>query len=651
MHEAMIADFRRRFWVSVALTVPILALSPTFSQLAGLTLLSRAPYAPQISAVLSTIVFVYGGWPFLSGSAREMRGRSPGMMTLIAVAIVTAYSYSVAVVLGLEGEVFFWELATLIDVMLLGHWLEMRSVSGASRALEELARLMPGEAHVIGDDGSTRDVALDELEVGSRVLVKPGEKIPADGVVVAGSTSVNESLLTGESRPVKKAGGDRVIGGSVNSEGSITVEVDAAGEDSFLEQVIDLVREAQGSSSKTQNLADRAARWLTFIALGVGAATFIVWLFVVGRSVEYSLARMVTVMVIACPHALGLAIPLVVAISTAMGASAGLLIRNRDRFEQARAIDTVAFDKTGTLTHGDFSLGKVVVLAEGVDEKEVLSQAGAVESRSEHPIATAIADAADSDAAVDDFESIRGAGVKGVVEGRSVAVASADYLDENDIELAPEQVASVPEGASTVVFVVVDGSVHAALALGDTIRDEAREAVARLADRGITSVMITGDSEPVAEAVAEELGIREFYAGVKPQEKSELIERLQRDGSRVAMTGDGVNDAPALARADVGIAIGAGTDVAAETADVVLVRSDPRDVAEVVELSQATYRKMIQNLWWAAGYNIVAIPLAAGVLYGVGVVLNPAVGAALMSLSTVIVAINAQLLRTSVDLD
>jgi Cu2+-exporting ATPase len=644
-HEHMIADFRRRFWVSLALTVPILLLSPLIRGALGLEEALAFQGDSYALFALSSIVFVYGGWPFLTGFVREVRTRSIGMMTLIAVAVVTAYTYSSAVVFGLAGDVFFWELATLIDVMLVGHWIEMRSVAGASRALEKLARLVPSDAHRIDEEGGTSEVPVHELEVGDRVLVKPGERVPVDGDVLEGASSVDESMLTGESVPVEKSAGDEVVGGSVNGQGSLTVEVKATGDDSFLSQVVSLVREAQESRSATQNLADRAAFWLTVLALGGGAVTFVVWSLVLRESVTFALARTVTVMVITCPHALGLAIPLVVAISASLGASSGLLIRDRNAFEAARDVDAVVFDKTGTLTLGEF--GVTDVLATGdVDDETLLGLAAAVESHSEHPIALGIVSSAGERPSSEGFESTPGAGASADVQGRRVEVLSpAAAADRAGTLPEREATEALAEQGKTVVYVLRDGETIGALALADKIRPESRAAVERLRELGVVPMVLTGDNERVAAWVSGELGIDEYFAEVLPQDKADKIKEVQSQGRVVAMTGDGVNDAPALASADVGIAVGAGTDVAIEAADVVLVRSDPRDVVAVIELSRATYRKMRQNLAWATGYNVVAIPLAAGVLYGVGVVLNPAVGAALMSLSTVIVAVNARLMR------
>jgi Cu2+-exporting ATPase len=654
----MVEDFRRRFWVSLVATVPILALSPMIQQWLGVAAAWTFPGDAWLLLGLSTFVYGYGGWPFLTGMVDELRERTPGMMTLVALAISVAYLYSAAVVLGVPGEVFFWETATLIDLMLVGHWIEMRSVMGTSRALEELARLMPSTAHRLTDSGDTEDVPIAALEPGDRVRVKSGEKIPADGTVVDGRSSVNESMLTGESVPVEKNEGDEVIAGSVNGTGSLVVDVEKTGESSYLNQVINLVREAQQSQSRTQNLADRAAYWLTLIALTAGALTFLAWFVGVGEPFAFSLERMVTVMVITCPHALGLAIPLVVAVSTGLGAQRGLLIRDRAAFERARNLDTVVFDKTGTLTEGRFGVTDVLVF-DGDGGDDVIRQAAAVEQHSEHPIAAGILRSAGDRGLnvpdADDFEALTGEGVRATVDGTEVRVlspgAAADAVD------LPEHDAQTLQGqGKTVVYVVRDGvalgahskstssQVLGALALADVIREESREAIETLHDLGIDVVMLTGDNERVANWVAEELGLDRVIAEVLPDEKSQVIKDLQAEGRLVAMTGDGVNDAPALATADVGIAIGAGTDVAVETADIVLVESDPRDAVDVIRLAQATYRKMVQNLWWATGYNVVAIPLAAGVLATSGILLSPAVGAVLMSLSTVIVAINARFL-------
>ena len=642
-----VADFRRRFWVSLALTVPVILLSQGLPWAPEARVLD-VPGADWILFALSTVLYIYGGMPFLKGFVRESRERRPGMMTLVAVAISVAYFYSSATVFGLEGMPFFWELATLIDIMLLGHWIEMRSVGEASKALESLARLMPAVAHRRLPDGTTEEVEVEHLQLGDVVIVRPGEKIPADGDVLEGASSVDEAMLTGESVPVAKTVGDSVIGGAVNGEGALAMEVARTGAESFLAQVIALVAEAQESKSATQDLADRAAMWLTIVALGGGALTFAVWL-AIGEQLAFAMERAVTVMVIACPHALGLAIPLVVAVSTSLGASNGLLVRNRMAFETARGLQAVIFDKTGTLTLGHFGIADVATYGD-VTRDELLALAGAVEELSEHPIARAIAAKAAPSAAppprpqVTDFRAIPGKGALAVVDGREVAVVSPGYLAENDIA-PPDGSDALAAGGRTVVFVLRDGSPIGAIALADVVRPESADSIRRLKELGIEPIMLTGDSREVAQRVAAELGIDRFFAEVLPAEKAATVQLVRSEGKIVAMVGDGVNDAPALATADVGIAIGAGTDVAVATADIVLVRSNLADVVAVIGLAQATYRKMTQNLWWATGYNIIAIPLAAGVLVGAGILLSPAVGGVFMSASTVIVAINARLLR------
>ncbi|MBS3773230.1 MAG: cadmium-translocating P-type ATPase [Candidatus Thermoplasmatota archaeon] len=640
-HRHMLQDFRRRFLVSLAATLPVLALSPTIQDWLGFTLEFQG--SVYVLFAVSSFLFFYGGWPFLHGLYRELTERRPGMMTLIAVAISVAYFYSTAVVFGLPGKYFFWELATLIDVMLLGHWVEMRSVMSASRALEKLAQLMPDVAHRV-TDGDTEDVSVDELQTGDRLLVKPGEKIPADGVVVEGDSYVNEAMLTGESTPVHKQKDSEVIGGAINGDGSLEVEVQHTGDDTYLSKVITLVEEAQASQSQTQRLADRAAFWLTVIALTAGFATLTAWLFA-GKSFVFSIERMATVMVITCPHALGLAIPLVVAVSTTLSARNGLLIRNRTAFENARKITTVVFDKTGTLTEGSFAVTMVQPLSDEYDEEALLRLAASLERRSEHPIAGAVIDMAEQrdvePAEATDFQAVKGQGIQGEVDGHVVAIVSPSYLEEQGIERRE----SMERDAATVVYVLVDGTPAGVIALSDTLRPQSKEAVQRLKKAGIECWMLTGDTESVAASVAEELNLDGYFAGVLPHEKQEKVKALQERDAVVAMTGDGINDAPALAQADVGIAIGSGTDVAAETADIILVDSDPMDVASLILFGEATYGKMVQNLLWATGYNVVAIPLAAGVLYNQGIVISPAAGAILMSLSTIIVAVNARLLR------
>lgn len=648
-HAAMIRDYRQRFWVSTLLTIPILALSPMIQHALGVGEAWRFPGDSLLLFALSSVVYLYGGWPFLTGLVDDLRERQPGMMTLVAVAITAAYAYSAAVTFGthraeLPGMDFYWELATLIDLMLLGHWVEMRSVLGASQALEALVKLMPAEAHGVMPDGSTRDVPARELEPGMRVLVKPGEKIPVDGQVLQGESSVNESMLTGESRPVPKQPGLEVIAASLNGEGSLVVEVQRTGAASYLSQVIALVREAQQSRSRTQDLANRAARWLTLVALGGGALTFAWWWGPLHADLAFAVERAVTVMVIACPHALGLAVPLVVALSTALSASHGLLIRDRRAFERARSLDAVLFDKTGTLTEGRFGVTDVLALGR-LNEAEVLRLAAAVEAHSEHPIAQGVVARVERPPEVEAFEALPGKGVRGRVEGQDVRVVSPGTLSDHGLAVTDARLDRFSEQGKTVVYLLVDEQLEGAIALADMIRPESREAIARLKQMGIRSMMLTGDHRKVAEWVAAEIGLDEVFAEVLPQRKAAKVKEVQARGLVVAMTGDGVNDAPALAQADVGIAVGAGTDVAIETADIILARSDPRDVVTLVGLSRATTRKMRQNLLWATGYNVVAIPLAAGMLAPWGIVLSPAVGAVLMSASTVIVAINARLLR------
>jgi len=642
-HNGMLEDFKRRFIVSLVLTIPVLILSPPIQGFFGFEL--TFPGSGLVLFVLSSLVYFYGGFPFLTGFISEIRNRTPGMMTLIAIAITVAYVYSSAVVFGLEGEVFFWELVTLIDVMLLGHWLEMRSVMGASRALEELVMIMPSVAHLIKDD-AIADVPVDELKVGDRVLVKPGEKVPVDGVVTGGGTSVNEAMLTGESLPVPKKDGDAVIGGSINGEGSIDVEVRKIGKDTYLNQVIELVRSAQSSRSKTQDLANRAALVLTIIALSVGILTLIAWTYF-GSPFVFALERAVTVMVIACPHALGLAIPLVVAVSTSIAANSGLLIRDRQAFERAKDLQAIIFDKTGTLTEGKFGVTDIVPLTE-IDRDDILRLTASLESNSGHPIAAGIVNSATEKGldmkSPENFISLPGKGVEGLVEGRRLKVVSPGYLREKGISINNEDIGRVESQGKTVVFLLEEDRPLGALGLADIVRRESKEAIERLRSMDIKCMMLTGDNEFVARWVAEELGLDEYFSGVLPHQKAEKVKEVQQKYI-VAMVGDGVNDAPALVQADVGIAIGAGTDVAIESADIVLVKNDPRNVADIAILARKTYSKMFQNLLWATGYNAFAIPLAAGVLFSYGIFLSPAAGAFLMSISTVIVAVNARTLR------
>ena len=641
----MIDDLKKRFWVSLIVTILILILSPTIQKLVGLGELIRFPGDLYVLFVLSSVVYFYGGYPFFKGFYNQLKSRVPGMDTLISVAITSAYLYSSAVVFGLMGEVFFWELATLIDIMLIGHWLEMKSVMGASRALEELVELMPSTAHRVMSNGSTMDVPLGELMVGDSVIVKPGEKVPVDGEIVGGTTSIDESMLTGESEPVFKEVGAEVIGGSINGDGSITAEIKKTGKDSFLSQVINLVEEAQSTKSKTQNLADRFATGLTVVALSGGFLTFLVWLFFTNFGSEFALERAVTVMVIACPHALGLAVPLVVAVSTALAAQNGLLIRNRASFERSREIDAVIFDKTGTLTEGKFGVTDIVSLSHEYDDKNVLKYAASLESYSEHPIARGVVSAAEETFSVEEFKSIPGKGVEGKVEGKNIEVMSPRFLKERNIPVSDGRVGELAAQGKTIAFLIVEGELKGAIALADIIRNESKKAIQKLRNMDIQCIMITGDRKEVAEWVAKEVGLDKYYAEVLPQEKAEKVREIQSEGLTVAMTGDGINDAPALVQADVGIAIGAGTDVAIEAGDIVLVRSNPLDAVYVVKLAKSTYRKMVQNLVWGTGYNVFAIPIAAGVLLTYGIILTPAAGAILMSLSTIIVAFNSRFLK------
>ncbi|SHM87265.1 Cu2+-exporting ATPase [Cyclobacterium lianum] len=639
-HAMMIEDFKKRFWISLALTLPVLVLSQMIQQWLGFEWTFTGDQ--YVLFALSSVIFFYGGWPFLKGLWDELKDKNPGMMTLIGVAITVAYVYSTAVVFGLDGMDFYWELATLIVVMLLGHWIEMKSVMGASRALELLVQMMPAEAHLVeGDD--VREVRVDELKKDDIILIKANEKIPADGHVVEGESYLDESMLTGESKPVKKSKNDEVIGGSVNGNQSIRVKVVKTGKESYLNKVIGLVEEAQKAKSKTQNLANVAARWLTFIAIGAGTATLIVWLSM-GRPWDFALERMVTVMVISCPHALGLAIPLVVAISTAVSAGNGLLIRNRTAFENARKITALVFDKTGTLTEGNFGVSRIESLSDALSKEEMLTGAASLEQQSEHPIALGIVKAAKekelSLKKTEDFESLTATGIQGKVDGKTWKVVSPGYLKENDISI-PEKAGS--DAAETIVYVLQGDKLVGFIALSDKIREESANAIDTLREKGMKLFMATGDNEKTAKAVSEKLGLDGYYSEVRPHEKVEIIEKLQQEGHFVAMTGDGVNDAPALAQANVGIAVGSGTDIAAETADIVLVNSNPKDIANLVLFGRATYKKMIQNLVWATGYNAVALPLATGFIPGL--VISPAIGAVFMSLSTIIVAINAQLLK------
>ncbi|MCK9280902.1 MAG: cadmium-translocating P-type ATPase [Melioribacteraceae bacterium] len=644
-HKMMIEDFKKRFWVSLILTIPVLLLSTMIQSLLGLRDSLQFNQENYIIFAFSSIIYFYGGLPFLKGIYSELKKKQPGMMTLIAVAITVSYVYSSYIALADSGNGFFWELATLIDIMLLGHWIEMRSILSASRALEELAKLLPNIAHRVSENGDIIDVELTEINVNDKILIKPGEKIPSDGEVIEGNSSVNESMLTGESRPVSKKKGDKIIAGSINGEGSLTIEVKQVGNDTFLSKVIDLVNKAQESKSKTQNLANKAALILTLIAIFAGVITFFIWEFFTTQNFAFAIERTVTVMVITCPHALGLAVPLVVAVSTGIAAKNGFLIRNRTAFENARNITAVVFDKTGTLTEGKFGVTDVVSFDDEYDRNEILKYAAALESNSQHPIASGIKDASKDSYKIQDFESITGKGVKGNVNGKLALIVSPNYADENDISYNKNVVGELQKKGYTSVILVIENKAIGVISLGDKIREDSRSAIAKLQEMDIQCMMITGDNKKTAEFVAKELGLDEYFAEVMPEAKSSKIKGLQDRGLITAMIGDGVNDAPALAQADVGIAIGAGSDVAIETADIILIKNKPQDVVSVISMAKSTYKKMVQNLWWATGYNVVAIPLAAGVLFSYGILLSPALGAGLMTLSTIIVAINAKLLK------
>lgn len=636
-------DFLIRFWICLIITAPVLLLSHMIQQWSGITI--KFPGDSYVLLMLSSFIYFYGGMPFLTGMGRELKRANPGMMTLVAVAITTAYIYSVAVVFGLQGMDFFWELATLIDIMLLGHWLEMRSQMAASRALQSLVALLPSIVHV-ERDGQVTDISLQKLKKDDVIQVKPGEKIPADGWVMDGISYVNESMLTGESDPIKKVKNDTLIGGAVNGDGVLRVQVSGTGKDSYLNKIVTMVQSAQNTKSKTENLASQVARWLTIISISVGVVTFIVWLSA-GKDLSFALERMVTVMVTSCPHALGVAIPLVVAVSTSLSATHGLLIRNRTAFENARKLTTIIFDKTGTLTKGAHEVQQILPLDQNFTADEILQYAAAVQQHSEHHIAHGILKKLkDSNLTLwpsQDFIYIQGVGVSGIVKGKKIVAAGPNYFRQEQKE-QPAIPESINQSTDTVNFLLIDDQPVGVISLADTIRETARQAIADLKAMHIKSFLLTGDNDRIAAAVATQLNMDGYLANVLPHEKQQKVIEFQQKGEIVAMTGDGVNDAPALAIADVGIAVGSGTDVAAETADIILVNSDPKDVVQMISFGRATYRKMIQNLIWAVGYNVIAIPLAAGVLYPM-FMLSPEMGAVLMSLSTIIVAINAQFLR------
>lgn len=644
-HGHMVTEFRNKFFIILIFTIPIILLSPMIQNFIGVNWQFNGDI--YIVAALATFVYFYGGWPFIKGAYDELKNKEPGMMTLIGMAISVAYFYSIAVVFGFNGEEIFWELATLVLIMLLGHWIEMRSINNASKALESLASLMPDTANRIAENGEVEEVQIDDIKTGDILLVKPGEKMPLDGKIIKGKSQVDESMLTGESVPVEKSVNDEVIGGSINKEGSLNIEVEKLINESYLNQVIDMVRETQKTKSKTQDVTNKAAKWLFYIALAAGLITFIVWI-MIGATVDTAIMRLVTVLVIACPHALGLAAPLVISVSTTLAAKHGLLIRKRPQFEKARKINAVIFDKTGTLTEGKFGVTDLQTFSD-VDKNILLSYAATVENDSEHPIATGILNEAKSKGLelleMTDFNSITGVGIEGTIDNKNVKVVSPGYVRKQNIEFDNRNFNKWSEQGKTVVFLLVDEELTGAIALADKIKESSRQTIVELHKRNIKAIMLTGDNKKVANYVAEQIGIDEVYAEVMPDEKAHKVTEIQERGLIVAMTGDGINDAPALTKADVGIAVGAGTDIAIDSADIVLVDSNPKDILAILSLSKRTYNKLVQNLIWATGYNVIALPLAAGVLAPWGIILSPAVGAILMSLSTIIVAINAQLLH------
>ena len=644
-HAHMVTDFRNKFFIILIFTIPIVLLSPMIQNFIGVDWQFTGD--SYIVAALATFVYFYGGWPFIKGAYDELKNKEPGMMTLIAMAISVAYFYSMAVVFGFNGEEIFWELATLVLIMLLGHWIEMRAINNASKALESLASLMPDTANRITENGETEEVQIDDIKAGDLLLVKPGEKMPLDGKIVKGKSQVDESMLTGESVPVEKSIDDEVIGGSINREGSLTIEVEKLMNESYLTQVIDMVRESQRTKSKTQDVTNKAAKWLFYIALAAGIITFIVWISI-GATIDTAIMRLVTVLVIACPHALGLAAPLVISVSTSLAAKHGLLIRKRPQFEKARKINAVIFDKTGTLTEGKFGVTDIQTF-NNIDENILLSYAATIENESEHPIARGILNEAKLKELelleMSNFNSITGVGIEGTIDDKQVKVVSPGYVRKQKIDFDDKNFNKWSEQGKTVVFLLVNEELAGAIALADKIKESSKQTIEQLHKRNIKAIMLTGDNQKVANYVAEQIGIDEVYAEVMPNEKADKVTEIQERGLVVAMTGDGINDAPALTKADVGIAVGAGTDIAMDSADIVLVDSNPKDILAIFSLSKKTYNKLIQNLIWATGYNVIALPLAAGVLAPWGIILSPAVGAILMSLSTIIVAINAQLLH------
>ncbi|MBC8446900.1 MAG: heavy metal translocating P-type ATPase [Chloroflexi bacterium] len=652
----MEADFRRRFWVVLALTIPVLLLSPTIQQWFGFSLTLRAepqgeafPGYRYLLFAMATVITFYGTWPFYQNARKALRSGVLDMSVLVSIAVSAGYLFSVGATFLFTAVDFYWEISSLVAVLLLGHWLEMRAVRGTAGALKELTKLIPPMANRIAEDGSVEEVPTSEVQKDDLLLVRPGDKVPMDGRVVEGQSSVNEAMITGESKPVGKKVGDEVIGGTLNGEGALRIRVEKTGEETALAQIINLVKEAQASKPPVQRLADRAAHWLTIIAVVVALLTFLFWFFVSAQSAVFALTLAVTVLVIACPHALGLAIPVVTIISTSLGARNGMLIRNAQATETARRLDAVIFDKTGTLTKGEFGVTDVLLLA-AWDEETLLRRVAAAEVNSEHTIAQGIVRAAQERKLplpqATDFEAVPGKGAKATVEGSHLFIGNRALMEQIGVAVpdAP-RLAALGRQGKTVVYAAADGLLVGVVALADLVRDESREAVRALKQMGLEVVMLTGDSQAVADYVAAELGLDTVFAEVRPEQKADKVKELQRQGKVVAMVGDGINDAPALVQADVGIAIGAGTDVAVESAQVVLIKNDPRDVVRLIRLSRATMSKMRQNLVWATAYNVIAIPMAAGLLQPLGIVLRPEWGALVMSASTIIVAVNALLLR------
>lgn len=648
-HSMHMGNFKQKFWLSLILAIPIILMSPMM----GIDLPFQFTFTGSnwVVMILATILFIYGGEPFLSGAKMELKMKSPGMMTLIAMGISVAYIYSMysfilELVTGQHMMDFFWELATLIVIMLLGHWIEMSAVSNAGNALEKLAALLPSSVKRIKANGEVEEVPLTEIHAGDQLSVAAGDKVPADGRITSGSTSINESALTGESRAVQKNIGDKVIGGSVNGTGSFQMEVDGIGEDSYLSQVMAMVRKAQQEKSRLETLSDKVAKWLFYIALTAGIVAFVVWFFMADFST--ALERMVTVFIIACPHALGLAIPLVIARSTSIAAKNGLLIKNRNALEQANSVDLVVLDKTGTLTEGDFTVTGVEIYDTAFTKEEALKYIGALENQSNHPLAEGIMSYLANEQITsyqgNDVKVVAGVGLEGTVDGKKATIVNQKELENLGLNKG-DKINQYVEQGNTISFLLINQKLVAMIAFGDTIKPQAQNFIKKLKEQGMVPVMLTGDNHEAAQAVAKYLGIDQFHAELLPDDKEKIIQEYLADGKKVMMVGDGINDAPSLTRATIGVAIGAGTDVAIDSADVVLTASNPDDILRLLALSKKTHRKMIQNLWWGAGYNIVAIPLAAGILAPIGFILSPAVGAILMSLSTVVVAINAMLLK------